>query len=1389
MEKLPTEQQKEITKLSTERLVAKLVRAGVNEELVDKMDRQQLLQAWAQCVADGVDKPGAAKPPEGETGGVSAASLEMQRMMFEFEKWKFEQEMKYREDERVRREKEQEERRQLEEEERIRQAEREENEKKRQDEREAKDRELRQRELKVREAELKRLAKRDEDDAARRESLASRSKFFGEVLKNIVWKFPHDAADIPVFFDHIENLFEVYEVPDELKARILQAQLSDKAKSLTARLSREQSADYDQLKTFLLNEFKLSPQQYRQRFLSASKLPDETYALFASRLKNMFMYYLQSRKIKDEFEKLVSLMVADRVKGVLPEHCLKYILAQEGETWLGFDKLAQAVDVYMSSHFADGRPRGFGGPQGTERGNPTGAPPPLTPRSTGGKPETVVRAGPECYECHSRFHKVKDCPQRKAKMGNKPSRVNACAVIPPITCHTQCQTDDLGGGLELIAHPKFISEGPASRSNLVGTADKRDIGQATVSNIVKSVTPHIQPPDQQSCNEPGCSCIEAKVFHDRTYVDVDIENVAARKALLDGGAEVCCIDANLVKHLNLPVVKQIRLTGLSGAGDRADVIRLHVRPAQDCINVNIAPPIHVWFAVINGLNEECGVILTPSVVDLLNEAAHYTVLAAGPISEVRGAGDDPTDAAVHDLPATQTTVEGGPGGDAVEAAAGEGTDFLDVETLPMENKNVADTDVLRNEQLACPTLEDCWEKAKRQKAGFYVENGLLCHRENLLGHKVKQLVLPECRRKVVLEMGHDAAFAGHLSCRRTQQRIRLSFWFPRMDQIVRDYCTTCHICQLRAPLRTVDRVPISPIPRGDELPFTHLVMDCIGPIISDTDAVVGRPRYNYALVICDQFTRWPMAYPLRNMSAKAVCEALLQVFMTFSIPKVISSDCGSNFTSSLTREFLARLGVSPVFNTPGHPEASGVVERCNATLKAMIAKLVHQEPQGWWNLLPFVLWALREVPNETTGVAPFTLLYGTLPRGPLSALKESWAGTKELPLNLGKGPVEYLQSLKENLELAKVYAEAHASKELQRHAAHYNLRSTEKRFEVGDRVVILAPDSSNKVYSRWQGPGTISKVKSPHSYIVELDGKLRHLHANKLRRYRERLEQARVDNCAIIFDKDSEFGTVEVVGGGEPDDPGGDHSELLPSQRLEPDQLSHLSEDEKRQLCVVLDKFHNVFRDKPGFCSLVEHEIVMTPDFKPKRLKAYKVPEILKPEVNRQINELLEMGFIYPSKSEMASPVVCVLKGKDGSKGVRLAVDYRYINKYSLGDAYPTPDVSDVLQRVGRAKYISTFDAKAGYWQISVKPESRWLTAFVCDAGLFEFARMPFGLKTAGNTFLRAAQQVLSPIREFTDSFVDEGGLLQLFGLSRNLDLGSLVTALWYFLTTIPFRF
>jgi len=138
--------------------------------------------------------------------------------------------------------------------------------------------------------------------------------------------------------------------------------------------------------------------------------------------------------------------------------------------------------------------------------------------------------------------------------------------------------------------------------------------------------------------------------------------------------------------------------------------------------------------------------------------------------------------------------------------------------------------------------------------------------------------------------------------------------------------------------------------------------------------------------------------------------------------------------------------------------------------------------------------------------------------------------------------------------------------------------------------------------------------------------------------------------------------------------------------------LIHLSGDQQQELLQLIDEFQGCFNETPGYCPYVEHSITIDADFKSKRLREYRIPEILKPEVRRQIEELLHHGFIRPSNSLMASSIVAVLKGPSGKNGVRLAIDYRFVNLHSQGDAFVMPHLLDSIQKVGAARYMSVWD-------------------------------------------------------------------------------------------------
>jgi len=129
----------------------------------------------------------------------------------------------------------------------------------------------------------------------------------------------------------------------------------------------------------------------------------------------------------------------------------------------------------------------------------------------------------------------------------------------------------------------------------------------------------------------------------------------------------------------------------------------------------------------------------------------------------------------------------------------------------------------------------------------------------------------------------------------------------------------------------------------------------------------------------------------------------------------------------------------------------------------------------------------------------------------------------------------------------------------------------------------------------------------------------------------------------------------------------------------------------------------------------------------------------------------------------MAS-AVCILKGKHGKIGVRIVIDYRYLNKFTRADALPLglPNPSDILQKIGNVKFISTFDSKLilpgnHQTEVHVHPaDSRWLTGFMCDDKLYTWVRTSFGLRNSGATFVRNVHILFRPVKEFTGSNVDD---------------------------------
>ena len=177
----------------------------------------------------------------------------------------------------------------------------------------------------------------------------------------------------------------------------------------------------------------------------------------------------------------------------------------------------------------------------------------------------------------------------------------------------------------------------------------------------------------------------------------------------------------------------------------------------------------------------------------------------------------------------------------------------------------------------------------------------------------------------------------------------------------------------------------------------------------------------------------------------------------------------------------------------------------------------------------------------------------------------------------------------------------------------------------------------------------------------------------------------------------------------------------------------------------ILEQFKDVFGDPQGVppdrpdCPVI-HEIPVTPGSVPPARNAYKLSPAELEELKQHIDSLTEKGFITPSSSAYAAPILFVRK-KDNTG--RMVIDYRALNNITVKNKYPLPNIDQLFEQLSGSKFFSKIDLTSGYHQIAVQPEDRHKTAFITRYGLYEFTVLPFGLTSAPSTFQRAMNTLL----------------------------------------------
>lgn len=201
--------------------------------------------------------------------------------------------------------------------------------------------------------------------------------------------------------------------------------------------------------------------------------------------------------------------------------------------------------------------------------------------------------------------------------------------------------------------------------------------------------------------------------------------------------------------------------------------------------------------------------------------------------------------------------------------------------------------------------------------------------------------------------------------------------------------------------------------------------------------------------------------------------------------------------------------------------------------------------------------------------------------------------------------------------------------------------------------------------------------------------------------------------------------------------------------------LEFLSESQVSQVTNIVESFKKITsKDRLG----LTHKITMnidTGDAKPFKLRQYLMSPYMLQLLNSELDDMLKLGVVEPSKSPWNSPVLLV---KKSSGEYRFCFDGRKLNEVTRHDSYPLPRVDRILSSLRGAKFISSIDLRKAFWQIPLDPDSREKTAFTIPSrGLFHFRVMPFGLCNSAQTQQRLVDALFGPKYEpYVFTYLDD---------------------------------
>ena len=542
--------------------------------------------------------------------------------------------------------------------------------------------------------------------------LADRVKRYGSALKQVVAPMPSDASKIPQFLESIEAMFRTFEVPDDLHAKLLLPFLSTKAKAVVSRLHSPELASYEAVRDFILAEFKLTPREYKTRFDTAAKHADETFTLFAARLRNNLRYYLRSRDCFDNFDRLFALLIADKLKSCLPDAALNYVLSLEGNDCFGPGKIAELADLYVSNHGEKDKVKRTANP--AQVSGSSGSRSPKTDR------QPIV-----CFKCNKKGHIAKFCRSNVErscfKCNSTQHLAKDCARLHQMLIHRE--TDDDGDIVQVSA---CFSGVEWSGCNDMLCCDPVTVVDGKQPDLLfsKGITGHNGEIDDDKTQlwefgkYPQVETVRSKgkesdvsgvKLSSLKFMNVMFNDVQC-VALVDSGAEIGVLSEALAEQLGVDTCGYISVRGIFSDPMRVPLINVTLKSCGEANCDNVGEGIQVVCAVAPLRDVTHDAVLP---IDTVIELECLPVLNVMSLEVMSTEVDD---CVLGRMACLMNEVE------AVEDNENDDDCDNNVMNTDRLHTTVLDNDEMRRAQLGDDSSSACWEMAELGKGNFIIDD-------------------------------------------------------------------------------------------------------------------------------------------------------------------------------------------------------------------------------------------------------------------------------------------------------------------------------------------------------------------------------------------------------------------------------------------------------------------------------------------------------------------------------------------------------------------------------------------------------------------------------------------------------------------------------------------